>query len=293
MQHLDEITLPWANWNGEQMPLADVRVSVLDRAFLFGDAIYEVLRIYQGRAFLESRHFGRLTRSLQKLAITCDVSRIRQRMHETLQKASVPEGMAYIQITRGEAPRTHRFPDPPVQPNELIAVIPFDEPPYAAAREQGASVITLPDQRWQRCDIKSVNLLANCLAAQQAAEAGATEAVMYAEDGTLTEGSHTSLFGVQEGCILTASLDCNILPGITRGLLGELAEQAGIPLRDESLRRASLADMDELFLTGTTAAVLPVTQVDGNRVGDGQPGTVTRRLVSGYNSYVRDWLRQE
>lgn len=292
MQDDSRIELPWANWNGEQMPLANVRVSVLDRAFLFGDAIYEVLRIYQGRPFLESRHFERLRRSLEKLAISCDVERVRRRMHETLRHASVQEGMVYIQITRGEAPRSHRFPDPPVTPNELVAIIPFDEPPYAAVREQGASVITVPDQRWKRCDIKSVNLLANCLAAQQAAESGATEAVMYADDGTLTEGSHTSLFGVKDGCILTASLECNILPGITRGLLTELSDAAGIPLRDESLSVDSLPNMDELFLTGTTAAVLPVTRVDERLVGEGRPGPVTLRLVAAYASYVQDWLRQ-
>lgn len=284
------VELPWANWNGEQMPLADVRVSVLDRGFVFGDAVYEVLRIYNGRPFLEPRHFDRLRRSLDKVAIRCDVDRLQQRMHETLARARVDDGMAYMQVTRGEAPRTHRFPDPPVQPNELIAISAFAEPPYAAFREAGAAVITVPDMRWKRCDIKSTNLLANCMAAQQAHEAGAAEAIMVAPDGTLNEGSHTSLFGVRDGGILTAPLAQNILPGITRGLLTELAAQADIPLQDQPLHRDMLQSVDELFLTGTTAAVLPVTRIDDRPVGEGVPGPITRRLVDAYASYVRDWL---
>jgi D-alanine transaminase len=289
-EELPAVVLPWANWNGEQMPLADVRVSVLDRGFLFGDAIYEVLRIYEGRPFLEPRHFDRLRRSLDKVAIHCDVDRLQQRMHETLARANVDDGMVYMQVTRGEAPRAHRFPDPPVRPNELIAVSAFADPPYAAVRATGAAVITVPDMRWKRCDIKSTNLLANCMAAQQAHEAGATEAIMVAPDGTLNEGSHTSLFGVRDGGILTAPLGQNILPGITRGLLTELAAQADIPLQDEPLHLDMLGSVDELFLTGTTSAVLPVTVIDGRPVGDGTPGPVTRRLVAAYETFVRDWL---
>jgi D-alanine transaminase len=281
---------PWANWNGAQMPLADVRVSVLDRGFLFGDAIYEVLRVYCGKPFLEPRHLQRLRSSLDKVAIRCDVNRLQTRMHETLDRCRVDDGMIYIQVTRGEAPRSHKFPDPPVRPNELIAVIPFREDPYAAVRSTGASVVTTRDLRWKRCDIKSVNLLANCMAAQLAAEAGATEAVLFADDGTITEGSHTTLFGVSSGEVLTAPLERNILPGITRGLLSELAERAGIPLRAESLRVDAVGEMDEFFLTGTTAAVLPVTRVDGRTVGDGRPGAVSQRLAEEYGRYVQAWL---
>ena len=281
---------PWANWNGEPMPLADVRVSVLDRGFLFGDAIYEVLRIYSGRPFLEPRHFDRLRRSLDKVAIVCDVDRIRRRVSQTLAESQVEEGMVYIQVTRGEAPRSHKFPDPPATPNELIYVTAFEQPPYADVRTTGASVITTPDLRWKRCDVKSVNLLANCLAAQQAADAGATEALLVADDGTITEGTHMSLFGVRDGCILTAPLERNILPGITRGLLTELAARSDIPLRDESLRLDTLGQVDELFLTGTTAAVLPITRVDGRPVSDGTPGPISQRLVAAYESYVENWL---
>ena len=118
---------PWANWNGQQMPLGEVRVSVLDRAFLFGDAVYEAMRLYSGRLFLESRHLQRLKRSLSVVRIDCDVDRLARRLHETLDVADVQEGFVYIQVTRGEAPRAHRFPDPPVSPNELISITPLDE----------------------------------------------------------------------------------------------------------------------------------------------------------------------
>jgi D-alanine transaminase len=274
---------PLANWNGELMPLADVRVSVLDRGFLFGDGIYEVLRVYGGRPFLCADHIRRLRRSIGEVRITCDVERLERRMHETLAASGVKEGLIYIQVTRGAARRTHRFPDPPVAPNELIYVEEIEGDPYSRWREAGASVITLPDLRWQRCDIKSINLLANCMAAQAAAEAGCVEALLVADDGTITEGSHTSIFAVQDGRILTTPLSPHILPGITRGLVVRLAEQAGIPITEARVRRDQLAHVSELFLTGTTSEVLGITRVDGDPVGDGQPGPVTRRL---YETYV-------
>lgn len=265
------------------MPLADVRVSVLDRGFLFGDGIYEVLRVYGGRPFLCADHIRRLRRSIGEVRITCDVERLERRMHETLAASGVKEGLIYIQVTRGAARRTHRFPDPPVAPNELIYVEEIEGDPYSRWREAGASVITLPDLRWQRCDIKSINLLANCMAAQAAAEAGCVEALLVADDGTITEGSHTSIFAVQDGRILTTPLSPHILPGITRGLVVRLAEQAGIPITEARVRRDQLAHVSELFLTGTTSEVLGITRVDGDPVGDGQPGPVTRRL---YETYV-------
>lgn len=276
-----------ANWNGEFLPLADVRVSVLDRGFLFGDGIYEVLRVYAGRPFLCAEHMRRLRRSIGEVRIDCDAARLEQRMHETLTQSGVQEGIIYIQVTRGSAPqRTHRFPDPPVPPNELIYVEELDGDPYAQYRATGARLITVPDVRWGRCDIKSVNLLANCLAAQAAKEAGCVEALLVKPDGTITEGSHTSIFAVRDGRILTTPLGPQILPGITRGLVVRLAEQAGIPLSEGTLRRDDLPSLDEMFLTGTTSEILPVTQVDDERIADGLPGRVTLLLYETYRAAV-------
>jgi D-alanine transaminase len=281
---------PLANWNGVMLPLSEVRVSVRDRAFLFGDAIYEVLRVYGGRPFLCTEHFQRLRRSLAEIEIVCEVDRLLDRMQHTLRQSGVSEGTIYIQITRGEAPRTHHFPDPPTIPNELIYVSRLERDPYAEYRAAGARVVTVPDWRWERCDIKSVNLLANCLAAQRAHAAGCVEALLVAPDGAITEGSHTSLFGVRDGRILTTPLGTSILPGITRALVTRLAARAGLPLHEVSVRQAELDQVDELFLTGTSSEVLPIVRVDEHVIGDGRPGPITQRLQRGYAEFVAEWL---
>jgi D-alanine transaminase len=270
------------------MPLADVRVSVLDRGFLFGDGIYEVLRVYDGRPFLLREHMARLRRSLAEIRIAADPERLEQRMLATLRESGVQSGLVYMQVTRGAAPRTHKFPQPPVAPNELIYVDAIDVDPYGAYREIGAKLLSIDDVRWRRCDIKSVNLLANCLAAQAAAEAGCLEALLVAADGTITEGSHTSIFAVQHGRILTTLWGRRSCPA-SRGL-GEAGLPRSIPIVEQSLKHADLPAIDEMFLTGTTSEVLPVTQVDGRPIGNGRPGPVTRRLVATYGEYLRDWL---
>lgn len=285
--------LPWANWNGAAMPLSDVQVSVLDRGFLFGDGIYEVLRVYDGRPFLLREHMARLRRSLAEIQINANAQRLEQRMLEALRDSGVQSGMVYMQVTRGTAPRTHRFPQPTVAPNELIYVDVIDVDPYAAYRDAGAKLLTVKDIRWQRCDIKSVNLLANCMAAQAAVEAGCLEALLVDRDGTITEGSHTSIFAVRQGRIVTSPLGPHILPGITRGLVVALANRAGIEIVEQPLRQDELASIDEMFLTGTTSEVLPVTGVDDRPIGDGRPGPVTQRLVETYADHLRDWLAGE
>jgi D-alanine transaminase len=284
---------PLANWNGEELPLDEVRVSVLDRAFLFGDAVYEVLRVYHGQAFLEAEHLARLRRSLAEIAIACDVDRLARRMHATLLHSGVGEGIIYIQVTRGAAPRrSHRFPAGDFRPNELIFVEGFDSDPFVAGREQGATAITMPDLRWKRCDIKSVNLLANCLALQEAAAHECVEALLFTEDGRITEGAHTSAFAVQQGRVLTSPLSPSILPGITRGLICTLAVRCDIPVHETPFRVADLPRLDELFLTGTTSEVLPLVRVNGAPIGGGRPGPVTRRLQDAYREFVDESLAQ-
>jgi D-alanine transaminase len=277
------MTVPLANWNGEEQPLDQVRVSVLDRSFLFGDAVYEAVRVFGGRPFLLEEHLARLRNSLRMLRIEIDVDRFARRMLETLAHSGVREGLIYMHVSRGAAPsRTHQFPDPPVTPNELIFVKTLPREPYAHLRAAGAMAITFDDIRWKRCDIKSANLLGNVLAAQAAEDAGCDEAILVGDDGEITEGSHTSVFGVRGGEILTAPLVANVLPGITRGLVVRLAASVGIPVREESLRRDQLWSLDELFVTGTTADLLPVTRVDGRPIGTGVPGAITARLRDAY-----------
>jgi D-alanine transaminase len=278
-----------ANLNGQLMPLEEARVPALDRGFLFGDAVYEVLRVYGGRPWLADEHFARLARSLDAVRIRgVDLERLRRRMLETIAAGSFREAIAYLQVTRGAAPRKHPFPAG-VTPLEFLYVQEFADP-YAEGRRTGAAVITQPDLRWDRCDIKSTNLLGNVLAMQAAVEAGGVEALLYLPDGTLTEGTHTSFFGVLDGELLTAPNSAAILPGITRGLVLRLSARAGVPVREHMLRRDDLGRVSELFLTGTTSEVLPVVRVDGRPVADGRPGAVTRRLQEAYAAEVREFL---
>ncbi len=283
--------VPLANLNGQTMPLDEVKISVLDRGFLFGDAVYEVLRVYHGKPWMEREHFDRLAHSLASIRIGgVDVQRLRQRMHETIRAGGFGECIVYLQVTRGAAaPRKHAFP-PAAVPLELLWVEAYDDTKTAQLREDGARVITQPDRRWHRCDIKSTNLLANVLANQAAAEAGAAEAILYLPDGTLTEASHSSFFWVAGGCLCTTPHDANILPGITRTVVMRLTERAGVAVRECYLQRDGLAGVDELFLTGTTFEVMPVTRADGRPIGSGQPGPVTRRLQAAHADLLQEFL---
>jgi D-alanine transaminase len=282
---------PLANLNGRQIPLAEVMVPALDRGFLFGDAVYEVLRVYHGKPWLLEDHLQRLARSLEAIRIQgVDIARLRRRMLDTIAAGPFGEAIVYIQITRGVGPRSHPFPAK-ATPLELLWVQEFHDP-YAELRQSGAPVITQPDIRWGRCDIKSTNLLGNVLAAQAAKEAGCPEALLYLPDGTLTEGTHTSFFGVLDGTLLTAPNSNAILPGITRGLVLKLAARAKVPQREQMLKRSDLERVSELFLTGTTSEVMPVVKVDGRPIADGKPGPVTRRLQVAYREAVQEFLAE-
>jgi D-alanine transaminase len=278
-----------ANINGQLLPLAEATVPALDRGFLLGDAVYEVLRIYGGRPWLEAEHFQRLARSLEAIRIPgVDLDRLRDRMRQTIAAGPFGEATVYLQITRGSAPRTHAFPARAV-PLEFLYVREFHDR-HVEQRQVGAMVVTQPDIRWHRCDIKSTNLLGNVLAMQAAVEAGAEEAILYRPDGTLTEGTHTSFFGVRDGAVLTAPNSPEILPGITRGLVLRLAARAGVPVAEQVLTRQDLDRVAELFLTGTTVEVLPVVRVDGHSIAGGKPGPVTRQLQAVYRDAVREFL---
>jgi D-alanine transaminase len=279
-----------ANVNGKQLPLAEVMIPALDRGFLFGDAVYEVLRIYEGKPWLLEEHWRRLGHSLEAIRIDgVDLNRLQTRMVETIAAGPFREATAYIHVTRGAGPnRSHYFPAK-AAPLEFLYVQEFTDP-YAEQRQLGACVITQPDVRWERCDIKSTNLLANVLAMQAAKEASCVEAVLVLADGTLTEGSHSSLFGVLDGQVLTAPNSNAILPGITRSLVLRLADRTGISVREDVLKRDNLRQVSELFLTGTTTEVLPVVRVDSQGIGDGKPGPVTRRLQEAYRKAVREFV---
>ncbi len=208
-----------------------------------------------------------------------------------LARSGVQEGLIYMQVTRGVYPRVHKFPPKGTKPNELVWVKEFAETPFADCRASGAAVVTYPDIRWKRCDVKSVNLLGNCMAAEAAAQAGCQEALLIADDGSIVEGSHTSAFGVKDGKVWTTPLGPHILPGITRALVLKLAHRANIEVIERSLQKSQLGEIDELFLTGTTSEVLPVTRVDGQSIGSGKPGPVTLKLVAEYRREIEELVR--
>ena len=271
--------------DGRYLPRAEARVSVDDRGFLFGDGAYEVTRAVDGRLFEGERHTRRLARTLRGLDIAlaeAELAALDDVARRLLRENGLEQGEAavYLQVTRGAAyPRTHHFPPAGTRPTVYAAATRFVPP--TKLREKGASVITVPDIRWSRCDLKTVNLLPNALAKQAAVAAGADEAI-FVRDGVLMEGSHSNLFAVVDGELRTAPATNYILPGITRDVVLELARGAGIAVHEYPLLHAELPRAAELFLTSTTSDVLPVVRIDGATVGAGAPGPVTRRLYEAF-----------
>lgn len=282
---------PVVSLNGKLVPLSKAVVPVTDRAFLFGDAVYEALRLFAGRPWLIDDHMHRLKRSLGELRIRkVDLRGLRTRIDQVIRASRIQEGVLYIQITRGAVwPRSHEFPKT-ASPCEVIWVQPYDDTKTAKIRRTGARVVTHPDLRWARCDIKTVNLLGNVLAQQAAVEAHCLTAILHGPDGTLTEGTHTSLFGVCEGFVRTAPVSGHILPGITRQFTLKLAAQEQVPVKEEALKLDELPRCSEVFLTGTASEVIPVVQIDGRPVADGRPGPISRRLEAAYRRAVETWL---
>ncbi len=281
----------WACLNGELMPAGEARISIWDRGFLFADAVYEVFRLYGGRCWLEAEHLARLRRSLAELELpSIDLDALRERIARTIAASEVTDGTAYVQITRGVAPRAHAFPNPPVAPTELIVVRPYNDTATAAKRQAGAAVITHPDLRWKRCDIKTTNLLANVLALETAKRAGADEALLIDQAGLVTEATHSSVVWVRNGRIEGTPNDNAILPGTTRYLTHDLAAAAGVAVTETRVTLGEFLQADEAWLVGTTIEVLPIISVDGQPVGDGRPGPMARRFQAAYRDAVDRWL---
>jgi D-alanine transaminase len=263
--------------HGELVPRGDAAVSVDDRGFVFGDGVYEVIRAYDGRWFEMEGHLARLARGLAGLRITAPAEDFVAICDRLLAENGLTLGhaMAYVQVTRGAAPRTHVFPRPGTPPTVYASVAPFQ--PRADLARDGTDAIVLPDIRWSRCDLKTINLLPNVLAKQAAADAGATEAILL-RDGAVTEGSHTNVMAVVDGELRTAPRTHYILAGITRDILLRMALELGIPVSETPILAGELPRASEIFLCGTTTDVTPVVRLDGRTVGDGRPGPVARAL---------------
>ena len=268
--------------NGQFLPVEQAKLSVLDRGFIFGDGVYEVWRVVDGKLFEHQRHHRRLLHGLKALEIpipAADVAALEGVAHRLLQENDLEqgEGTFYVEITRGAAPRTHAFPPAGTKPTVLGMVSRFEVP--HAARAAGVRAITQPDTRWLHCDIKTVQLLPNVMAKQKAQAEGALEAI-FVRDGIVTEGTHTSVFGVKNGELLTHPLSPLILPSITREVVLEIAREQRVPVREEAFTDKQLFALDELWVSGTTTDITPIVEVDGRKIGSGAPGPVARQLYA-------------
>lgn len=273
--------------NGNFKNLNDAHISTGDRGFVFGDGVYEVVRVVDGNFFMEKEHLERMDEGLEGLKINLEASERKKFpdiSRELLKRNGhlTGEATVYIQITRGAAhPRTHTFPDPPVPPTVYMATGLFK--PHTELHRNGVDAITLADVRWTRCNLKTVNLLPNILAKQQAKEAGVNSALLI-RDGVITESPNANIFGVKNGRLQTYPVSNYILNGITRRVVLSIAEELKIPVDFTPIRQEELHDMEEYFFSGTTTDIQPVTEVDGKAIGTGKPGPVTKRIQKGYQN---------
>jgi D-alanine transaminase len=264
--------------NGRFLPLAQASVSVEDRGFQFGDGVYEVIRTYRGRPFKLEAHLARLNRSAEALGLRQPyaLERWRDYISEGLRLAAFPEAKIYIQVTRGAAPRDHAYAQT-LEPTIVMTVREL-HPLASEVQTAGVDAMTVEDLRWGRCDIKSLNLLPNVLARQQAKVAGVFEAILVRQ-GEVTEGSVSNVIIVDQRALVTAPEGPRILSGVTREVVLALAKQEGLEVQERYPSQAQLYGASEVFLTGTTVEVLPVVRIDGRSVAGGEPGPVTRCLA--------------
>lgn len=273
-------------YNGRFLPKEEVCISPDDRGFLFGDGVYEVVCAYEGQFFEMEAHLDRLARSLREIQMAGPArADLEDMADELLRRTNLHERHAklYLQITRGAAPRQHAFPEQETPPTVYASAAPYALP--EAKWERGVEAILHPDLRWARCDIKSVALLPNVMANQQAQEAGAFEAILE-RDGVITEGSHSTVLGVIDGAVRTHPLNACILPSITREVVLDLCADLDIPVEETPIEVAQLQAVDELMVLGTTSGVMPIVQVDGMTIGDGRPGPVTRQLQQAFRRAI-------
>lgn len=278
--------------NGEFLPQEQAKVSVMDRGFLFGDGVYEVIPVFGGRCFRLAEHLERLDYSLRETRIAAALTPAQwEDIFERLIAANaVVDGgdqMLYLQVTRGvAATREHRFPDCPPTVFAMSRAL----PPLPEQAPAPIDAIALEDIRWQRCDIKSISLLGNVLMTQQVLDAGAGEAILV-RDGCVLEGASSNVFVVVDGTLYTAPKDRHILAGITRDLIVELVAQHGLPFSEQALPVQRLGAASEIWISSSTREMVPVAKLDGRPVGAGAPGPVFAQVWQWYRGFRRQFSR--
>jgi D-alanine transaminase len=271
--------------NGRYGPHAEAAVHIEDRGYQLADAVYEVWALFDGKLADAEGHFARLGRSLSELRIPEPMSRAALTMvlRETVRRNRVKDGLIYLQVSRGVAPRDHAFPTQETRPGVVVTVKAIDRAGAEAKAAKGAAVITMPETRWARCDIKTVGLLPNVLAKQAARERGAIEAWFVDELGLVTEGASSNAWIVDaQGVLRTRDTNANILRGVTRRTLMDVISQSGFKLEERAFTPEEARTAREAFITGAGALVTPIISLDGHPIGDGTVGPVARRLRSLY-----------
>ncbi|MCQ4629695.1 D-amino-acid transaminase [Shinella sp. CPCC 100929] len=267
--------------NGRYVRHADAAVHIEDRGFVFADAVYEVCQVQRGFIVDLTRHLDRLDRSLSEIRIRPPMPRaaLSGIMRQVLRRNHVVNGMVYLQVTRGVAKRDHVFPSPDVRASLVVTAKSLNPAVNAAKYATGITAITVEDNRWGRVDIKTVGLLPNVLARQQAKEAGAQEAIFVDGEGNVTEGGATNLWIVDKaGNLVTRPADHGILSGITRRTLLDVAERLGLPVTERRFSVAEMLEAREIFVTGATTICLPVVSVDGVTIANGHPGMTAQKI---------------
>jgi D-alanine transaminase len=276
--------------NGKLLPVEQATVSVLDRGFIFGDGVYELVPVYSRVPFRLDEHLARLERSLGEAKIRNPYTRVQWRAHiyGLIDAQAFDDQSIYFQVTRGVAKRDHAFPKS-VEPTVFMMANPLVNPPQEQV-ERGAPAVSAADNRWLRCDIKSISLIGNVLLRQLSAEAGAAETILF-RDGKLTEASASNVFIVRRGVIESPPKSHLILPGITYDVVVELARANGLPLEFKALAEAEVRSADEIWVTSSSKEVLAIVALDGKPVGEGRPGPAFRRMYQLYQEFKQKVMR--
>jgi D-alanine transaminase len=276
--------------NGKLLPIEQASVSVLDRGFIFGDGVYELVPVYSRVPFRLDEHLTRLERSLGEAKIRNPYSRAQWRanVYQVIDAQSFDDQGVYFQVTRGVAKRDHAFPKG-LEPTVFMMANPLVSPPQAQV-DKGGAAVSATDNRWLRCDIKSISLIGNCLLRQMSAEAGAVETILFRE-GKLTEASASNVFIVKRGVIQSPPKSNLILPGITYDVVSELARANNLPIEFRDVSEAEVRAADEIWVTSSSKEVLAIVELDGKGVGDGRPGPVFRRMHQLYQEFKQKVMR--
>jgi D-alanine transaminase len=277
--------MTWVLWNDRLVKDGDIQLSKEDRGYQFGDGIYEVIRIYDGSMFTPTEHINRFYNSADKIKLVIPFTKdvFHKMLYDLIEANEVTTGQVYVQITRGASPRQHQFPIDAVEP-VLTAYTKEVERPVSQMAN-GVAAKTVEDVRWLRCDIKSLNLLGNVMAKQEAHEAGCFEALLHRGD-LITEGSSSNMYGIKDGVLYTHPVTNLILNGITRNVILECCKEIGLPIVEEPMSLTTVYSNEEFFMSSTTAEIMPIIVIDGKKVGNGLPGQWTKKLQTALEAKI-------